>query len=433
MILPLILWLGLQNVSSPGAQHIEAGMEAHKQGHFDTAIAEFRKATKADPNLAQAFLYLGEAYSQRHDYSAAIAPLKRALELRPDLDEAHRQLGYVLLSLGFTSEAIPHLEKAHTLEALGIAQIETGQYEQAISNLSAALINRPNDPDLLYYLGRAGGLLSKRAIDTLMEAYPDSARSHQAMAENYYVLRQMPQAEKEFQAALRQRPDTPRVHLELGLVYAGASQWDKAEEEFRAECKLQPGNAEASYRLGNALLQQGKAREAQQELERADRLKPDMPETLYSLGKAASLNGGAALAEKSGSRRPERRLSASAASPTVFEKIPSVSRESDTGFTPVRLMLPKLGFRPTTPQNAAGRIIEPPVCVPIASGTMRSATAAAEPLEDPPGVCAGLCGLRVAGGCRLANSAVAVLPRMMQPARRSSATTAASARGRLPR
>jgi tetratricopeptide (TPR) repeat protein len=298
MILPLILWLGLQNVSSPGAQHIEAGMEAHKQGHFDAAIDEFRKATEADPNLVEAFLYLGEEYSQRHDYSAAIAPLKRALELRPDLDEARRQLGYVLLSLGFASEAIPHLEHAHALEALGIAQLETGQYEQAISNLSAALINRPNDPDLLYYLGRAGGLLSKRAIDTLMEAYPDSARSHQAMAENYYVLRQMPQAEKEFQAALRQRPDIPHLHLELGLVYAGASQWDKAEEEFRAECKLQPGNAEASYRLGNAMLQQGKAREAQEELERADRLKPDMPETLYSLGKAASLNGDAALAEK---------------------------------------------------------------------------------------------------------------------------------------
>jgi len=293
-----ILWLALQSVSSAAAQHMDAGVAAHRQGHFDTAITEFRKAAEADPNLTEAFLNLGEEYMQTRDYSAAIAPLKRALELRPDLEAAHLQLGYALLSQGFPVEAIPHLERVHAVEALGIAQIETGQYEQAISNLSAALINRPNDPDLLYYLGRAGGLLSKRAIDTLMEAYPDSARSHQAMAENYYVLRQMPQAEKEFQAALRQRPDTPRVHLELGLVYAGASQWDKAEEEFRAECKLQPGNAEASYRLGNALLQQGKAREAQQELERADRLKPDMPETLYSLGKAASLNGDAALAEK---------------------------------------------------------------------------------------------------------------------------------------
>jgi tetratricopeptide (TPR) repeat protein len=231
--------------SFPGRAIHSSGNRCTQTGHFDTAIAEFRKATEADPNLVQAFLYLGEEYSQRHDYSAAVAPLKRALELRPDLDEAHRQLGYVLLSLGFASEAIPHLEHAHALEALGIAQIETGQYEQAISNLSAALTNRPNDPDLLYHLRRAGGLLSKRAIDMLLEAYPDSARSHQAMAENYYVLRQMPQAESEFREALGQRSDIPRLHLELGLVYAGASQWDKAEEEFRAECKLQPANAEA--------------------------------------------------------------------------------------------------------------------------------------------------------------------------------------------
>ena len=294
-----ILWLALQSVSSGAAQHMDAGVAAHRQGHFDAAIAEFRKAAEADPNLTEAFLNLGEEYMQVRDYGAAIAPLKRALELRPDLEAAHLQLGYALLSQGSAAEAIPHLERVHAVEALGIAQIETGQYQEAISNLSAALINRPNDPDLLYYLGRAGGLLSKRAIDTLMEAYPDSARSHQAMAENYYVLRQMPQAEKEFRDALRQRPDIPRLHLELGLVYAGASQWDKAEEEFRAECKLQPGNAEASYRLGHALLQGGKAREAQQELERADRVKPDMPETLYSLGKAASLSGNAALAEKS--------------------------------------------------------------------------------------------------------------------------------------
>jgi len=119
------------------------------------------------------------------------------------------------------------------------------------------------------------------------------------MGENYFVLRQMPQAETEFREALRQRPDLPGLHLQLGLVYAGAAQWSKGEEEFRAECKLQPGNAEASYRLGNALLQQGKMREAQQELERSDRLKPDMPETLYSLGKAASVTSDAALAEKS--------------------------------------------------------------------------------------------------------------------------------------
>ena len=144
---------------------------------------------------------------------------------------------------------------------------------------------------LLYYLGRASGLLSKQSIDTLLAAYPDSARAHQALAENYFVLRQMPEAEKEFREALRERPDIPELHLELGEVYAGAFQWSKAEAEFRTQAKLQPGNAEAAYRLGTALLEQGKAKEARVELARADKLLPDMPETLYSLGKAASLEG----------------------------------------------------------------------------------------------------------------------------------------------
>jgi cytochrome c-type biogenesis protein CcmH/NrfG len=141
-------------------------------------------------------------------------------------------------------------------------------------------------------------LLSKQSIDTLLAANPDSPRAHQAMAENYFVLRRMSDAEKEYSEALRLRPDVPEVHLELGEVYASASQWAKAEAEFRAQAERQPGNAEAAYRLGTALLEQGKVHEARAALLRADRLMPEMPETLYSLGKAASLDGDSAGAEK---------------------------------------------------------------------------------------------------------------------------------------
>ena len=61
---------------------------------------------------------------------------------------------------------------------------------------------------------------------------------------------------------------------------------------------------------------------------------------------------------------------------------------------------------------------EPPVWLPSAIGTMPAATAAAEPDDDPPGVCAGLRGLRVPAGCRVANSVVTVLPSTIPPARR---------------
>ena len=298
----LFLWLAWQSASPEALQHTKAGLEADKQRHFAVAIAEFRKVTELEPSEPAGFVNLGQVHMENHDFGSAIPPLKRALELSPDLIPAHRLLGYALLSQGYAGEAVPHLEKAHEQAALGIAQIETGQFSQAVVNLEAALLRQPQDPDLLYYLGRAAGLRSKQSIDTMLSAYPDSARAHQALGENYFVLRQMPQAEKEFREALKVQPNLPEVHLELGLVYAGASQWDKAEEEFRAQSKLQPGNAEAAYRMGSALLQQGKVHEARRELQRADRLLPNMPETLYSLGKAASLEGDSRSAESAWSK-----------------------------------------------------------------------------------------------------------------------------------
>jgi tetratricopeptide (TPR) repeat protein len=294
----LFAWLAGQAGTSDAMQHLQAGLEARKQHRVEAEIAEFRKATESDPNLADAFVNLGSAYMEKHDYSAAIAPLKRALELSPDLPVAHQLLGYALLAQGYSAEAIPHLQRVGALDALGIAQIETNQLTEAVSSFTAALAQRPGDPDLLYYLGHASGLLSKDAIDNLLATHPDSARAHQALAENYFVLRQMPQAEKEYQEALRLRPELPGLHLELGQVYANSAQWPKAEAEFRAECKLRPGNAEAAYRLGGALLQQGRAHDALPELKRSNELKPDMPETLYSLGKAASLDGDGATAER---------------------------------------------------------------------------------------------------------------------------------------
>src|SRR5712664_1411630 len=98
--------------AAPGAmQHLQAGLEARKQHQVEVEITEFRKATESDPALADAFLNLGSAYMEKHDYGAAIAPLKRALELSPELPVAHQLLGYALLSEGYAAEAIPHLQR----------------------------------------------------------------------------------------------------------------------------------------------------------------------------------------------------------------------------------------------------------------------------------------------------------------------------------
>ena len=300
----LILSLGIawQTVSPEVARHAAAGVTAQKEGHLAEAIGEFKRVTELAPELAVAWVNLGSAYMQNNDYGAAIEPLKKALALDSSLGGAEQMLGYALLAQGYAAEAMPHLERTQSLGALGIAQLDTGKLAEAITNLETELAKRPGDPDLIYYLAKASGLLSKQSFDTLLASYPDSARAHQALGENYAGLRRVPEAEREYREALRLKPNAPGLHLALGDLYAQTMQWPKAEEEFRFETKLQPGNAEAAFGLGNALLQRGEAKMAVAELLRAEGLRPDMPETLYALGKAQSLTGDLAGAEKAWKR-----------------------------------------------------------------------------------------------------------------------------------
>ncbi len=294
----LILVLAFQNLTPEALKHAEAGMDLQKQGKQNEAIAEFRKVAELMPELAAAHVNLGQAIMQGGDFSGAIPPLKRALELNPDLIGAHQMLGYSLLAAGYAAEAIPHLEKIQAVDALGVAQLKAGRYAEAIGNLQAALAKRPNDPDLLYYLGRASGLLSRDTLETLKTTQPDSARSHQILGETYAIMHNAVGAEKEFMEAIRQRPTTPGIRLELAELYVAAGKWDLAEQQFNIESQLQPGDGEAAYRLGNAQLQQGKIKAARKALEHANTVQPGVPDTLYLLGKVTGLDDDPVTAEK---------------------------------------------------------------------------------------------------------------------------------------
>ncbi len=52
-----------------------------------------------------------------------------------------------------------------------------------------------------------------------------------------------------------------------------------------------------------------------------------------------------------------------------------------------------MGRRPVTPQNAAGVMMDPDVSDPMAYGTSPAATAAPDPLEEPPAQCPRLQGV----------------------------------------
>ena len=76
---------------------------------------------------------------------------------------------------------------------------------------------------------------------------------------------------------------------------------------------------------------------------------------------------------------------------------PAVSSDRDSGSAPYVDTRPCVGRRLLRPQAAAGMRSDPPVSDPVATGTIRAASAAPEPPDEPPGVRRRSQGLRV--GC----------------------------------
>ena len=93
---------------------------------------------------------------------------------------------------------------------------------------------------------------------------------------------------------------------------------------------------------------------------------------------------------------------------------------------PLNDLLEADGAAPGTPGHIGREAFLPPAWEPSATGTMAAATAAAEPLDEPPGVRVGSRGWTVGPERPAANSVVTVFPRRMAPPWRSARTQAAS-------
>lgn len=69
--------------SSPGRADNDEGVSHYKQGHWDVATDWFKKAVKADPNLAEAHYNLALALDKMGKHDEATAAFKKAIELAP--------------------------------------------------------------------------------------------------------------------------------------------------------------------------------------------------------------------------------------------------------------------------------------------------------------------------------------------------------------
>ena len=131
--------------ASSAREHLEAGRELLLNGAYNEAVSELSTAASLDPKLTEAHNLLGVAFDKKGFAERAKDSFERAVKLEAD---------------------------AETLNNLGFALYQNGNYRAAVDRLKRAAKLAPNDERILNNLGLAYCRLGK--ID---EAYKAFARA----------------------------------------------------------------------------------------------------------------------------------------------------------------------------------------------------------------------------------------------------------------
>jgi Tfp pilus assembly protein PilF len=151
-------------------------------------VEDARSPAKRDTTSASAREHLdaGREYLLEGRYSEAITELSTAVSLDPKLTEAHNLLGVAFDKKGFGERAKDSFERAvkleedaETLNNLGFALYQNGNYRAAVDRLKRAAKLAPADERILNNLGLAYCRLGK--ID---EAYKAFSRANGALTGN---------------------------------------------------------------------------------------------------------------------------------------------------------------------------------------------------------------------------------------------------------
>src|SRR3989338_10548888 len=89
----------------------QEGYERQIEGQVEEAISLYQKSIEIFPT-AEAYTFLGWAYSFRGQYDQAIEECRKAIEVDPDFGNPYNDIGAYLIEEGKLDEAIPWLEKA---------------------------------------------------------------------------------------------------------------------------------------------------------------------------------------------------------------------------------------------------------------------------------------------------------------------------------
>jgi len=218
-----------------------------------------------NPNCGMAHNNLGMALLQKGQVDEAISHFRRALEINPNYTNAHNNLGNILSKRGQLDEAIAHYQRA-----LEIAP----NYANAHSNLGNALVRKGNLDEAIAHYQKA------------LEIDPNDAEAHNNLGNVLLRKGQFDEAIVHYQKALEINPDIIQTHNNLGNALLRKGRMDEAIAQFQKTLEINPNFAEAHNSLGNALLGKGRVDEAIAQFQNVLEINPNNASAFNNIGNA---------------------------------------------------------------------------------------------------------------------------------------------------
>jgi len=214
------------------------GFVQRRQGKFEEALANIKRASELDPLSNNIIINLGETFTYMRNYPEAMRCFDRAISLAPD---AARPYGYkaslYLLWEGSTEKARAVMEEA-------LKTIRSSEEEYSIVN---SLI------DLDVYEGNYQKALDRLSLksddidsqDFFIPRAMQYASIYGYMNKSDFAKKYYDEGQNILEAKIQQEPDDVRFHSALGIAYAGLGRTQDAIREGRLAVELLPVSKEA--------------------------------------------------------------------------------------------------------------------------------------------------------------------------------------------
>jgi len=151
-----------QGVHPPAArEHYNRGVELHRGGFLNKAIAEYKLAIEADANMEPAYSNIGLVYTAQKSWSKALEAFDKALAMKPDRTTSLNGLGTVLYAMKRNDEAMEKWKKAIEIDPkfasayynMGNAFETQEKHRDALGCYVKASDINPNMADAYYRIG----------------------------------------------------------------------------------------------------------------------------------------------------------------------------------------------------------------------------------------------------------------------------------------